>query len=532
MPEDGARAGVVQDVAPAALDAERDGGRLDRVDLVVLVHRDAPAVVARSLRALAVSMGPAWTGRLVLVQSASPPATAHIAEAETARVFPAARWVVVASPRNLGFAAGVNLGVAHAAAPYVGVFNPDGVTRPETVARLARALDRDGRVFMAGARIVSTAVPAAPPPLPPLPAVWLPGTAVLFRREWFLDVGGFDPGFFMYCEDVDLSRRARARGWKLVVGLDAVFWHARELDRGESLRRIRMWTVSNTSLVYQYGRPRRRALTRLARQRAGWFRDLARRRRGWTLLGALLGSAMWPASIPRLERRRRHPWDGQALSDWLAKMLRRVRVADLHQDLEPSLVEAPLAWTEERERLTLEYRRAHSDPAAVDLAISPRVIVLHHTGGRSVSDAREYFNRERVDESRAHLARAGAVNVSAHFVVGQDGVIQRLQPETRFARHCIGLNHLAIGIENVGGVPGLPLTDAQLVANARLVRALSARFPITHLIGHFEAARLRDHPYYAECDPAYRVIKVDPGLPFMTGVRALVEDLGLAGPPG
>jgi N-acetylmuramoyl-L-alanine amidase len=160
------------------------------------------------------------------------------------------------------------------------------------------------------------------------------------------------------------------------------------------------------------------------------------------------------------------------------------------------------------------------------------VIVLHHTGGRSVSDAREYFNRERVDESRAHLACAGAVNVSAHFVVGQDGVIQRLQPETRFARHCIGLNHLAIGIENVGGVPGLPLTDAQLVANARLVRALSARFPITHLIGHFEAARLRDHPYYAEYDPAYRVIKVDPGLPFMTGVRALVEDLGLAGPPG
>jgi GT2 family glycosyltransferase len=532
MPEGPACAGVVEDAAPSARGAGGDGGRLDRVDLVVLVHRDAPDLVARSLRALAVSMGPAWTGRLVLVQNASSRATAQIAEAETARVFPAARRIVVSSPRNLGFAAGVNLGVAHAAAPYVGTFNPDGVTRPETVARLARALDRDGRVFMAGARIVPTAVPAAPPLLPPLPAAWLPGTAVLFRREWFLDIGGFDPGFFMYCEDVDLSRRARARGWKLVVGLDAVFWHARALDRHESLRRMRMWTVSNTSLVYQYGRPRRRALARLARQRAGWFRDLARRRRGWTLLGALLGSAMWPASLPRLESRRRHPWDGRALCDWLAKMLRRVRVADLHHAPEPSLVEATLAWTEERERLTLEYRRAHSDAAAVDLAISPRVIVLHHTGGPSMSAARDIFDRERVDEGRARLARAGAVNVSAHFVVDRDGAIHRLQPETRFARHCIGLNHLAIGIENVGGVPGVPLTDAQVVANALLVRALSARFPITHLIGHSEAERLRDHPYYAERDPTYRGTKVDPGLQFMTRVRALVEDLGLAGPPG
>ncbi|HXJ83224.1 MAG TPA: glycosyltransferase family 2 protein [Candidatus Methylomirabilis sp.] len=303
--------------------------RLARVDLVVLVHRDAPDVVTQSVRALAVSMGPAWAGRIVLVQNASPAATARAAQAELVRAFPSARIVSVSSPRNLGFAAGVNLGVAHTAALYVGVFNPDGVTRPETVARLAAALDRDSEVFMAGARIASTAVSEAPPVRPPLPAAWLPGTAMLFRRAWFLEIGGFDPGFFMYCEDVDLSRRARARGWKLVVGLDAVFWHARALDRRESLRRIRMWTLANTSLVYQYGTPRWRAMARLSRQRAEWFRDLARRRRGWTLAGALLGSAMWPASIPRLERRRRHPWDGTALSDWLARTASRVQVADL-----------------------------------------------------------------------------------------------------------------------------------------------------------------------------------------------------------
>jgi N-acetylglucosaminyl-diphospho-decaprenol L-rhamnosyltransferase len=317
------------------LDAERDErpelhpGLPTRIDLVVLVHRDAPTTLIRSLRALAVSMGTSWAGRIVLVQNASPAATAMAAASEVIRSFPAARIVSVWSRRNLGYAAGVNLGVAHTAAPYVGVFNPDGVTQPETVTRLADALEKDRDAFMAGAQIVSTAVLNEPPACAPRRVTWLPGTAMLLRREWFLDIGGFDPGFFMYCEDVDLARRAQARGWKLVVVPDAVFFHARGFSRLESLRRIRMWTVSNTSLVYQYGRPRWRTMAGLARQRAGWFRDLARNRRGWTLAGAALGSAAWLVSIPRLEHRRRHPWDGDALLDWLAKTTHRVEIADL-----------------------------------------------------------------------------------------------------------------------------------------------------------------------------------------------------------
>jgi N-acetylglucosaminyl-diphospho-decaprenol L-rhamnosyltransferase len=308
---------------------ELDRALLGRVDLVVVVHRDAPNIVVRSSRALAASMGTDWAGRIVLVQNACPAPTATAARSELVRSFPSARIISVSSRRNVGFAAGVNLGVARTTAPYVGVFNPDGVTRPETVARLAGALEQDRDAFMAGAQLVSSAAPAEQRVCACRLVDWLPGTAALFRRDWFLDIGGFDPGFFMYCEDVDLSRRARARGWGLVFVPDAVFQHARGFRRLESLRRIRMWTVSNTSLVYQYAAPRRRAMARLARQRARWFRDLARQRRGWTLAGALLGSAAWPLLIPRLERRRRHPWDGAALSEWLAESTYRVRTADL-----------------------------------------------------------------------------------------------------------------------------------------------------------------------------------------------------------
>ncbi len=195
----------------------------------------------------------------------------------------------------------------------------------------------------------------------------------------------------------------------------------------------------------------------------------------------------------------------------------------------PTIVDAPMAWSDERARLTLDYRRRHSDPAATDLTIEPRVIVLHYTGGGSAAATRAYFDQVRIEASRRQLANAGAVNVSAHFVVDRDGTIYRLQPETRFARHCIGLDHIAIGIENVGDEATWPLTDAQVDADAALVRELAARFPITHLLGHYEVMKFRTSSYFVERDPAYRNSKPDPGERFMARVRAKLGDVKLAG---
>jgi len=194
-----------------------------------------------------------------------------------------------------------------------------------------------------------------------------------------------------------------------------------------------------------------------------------------------------------------------------------------------AIVDAPMAWSDERERLTLEYRRTHSDREAKDLAIEPRVIVLHYTGGGSAKATRGYFDHVKIEAARKELARAGAVNVSAHFVVDRDGTIYRLQPETRFARHCIGLNHLAIGIENVGDEKDHPLTAAQVDANAVLIRDLTQRFGITHLLGHHEVMEFRANGYYVELDAGYHNSKGDPGAAFMRRVRERLVDLELAG---
>ena len=190
----------------------------------------------------------------------------------------------------------------------------------------------------------------------------------------------------------------------------------------------------------------------------------------------------------------------------------------------------PIQFDQERIQLTLAYRRLHQDPAAKDINIQPKMVILHWTGISSFESTWNYFNRTRAEAARAELASAGEVNVSAHFLVDRDGTIYRLVPETWMARHCIGLNHLAIGVENVGD-DKLPLTEAQVKADAALVRYLAGKFPITHLIGHQEYRRMEGHEYFLERDPKYRNTKPDPGMDFMSKVRALVADLKLQGPP-
>jgi N-acetylmuramoyl-L-alanine amidase len=192
-----------------------------------------------------------------------------------------------------------------------------------------------------------------------------------------------------------------------------------------------------------------------------------------------------------------------------------------------AIAEAPIPWSAERAALTLEYRRLHSDRAAADLEIEPRVIVLHYTGAGTARSAQYTFAPAWLGASRPELARGGAVNVSAHFLVDRDGTILQLQPETRYARHCIGLNHISIGIENVGDEAKWPLTDAQVLADAALVRDLARRFRITHLLGHHEALGFAGHPYHVELVPEYRNSKPDPGARFMKRVREAVADLEL-----
>lgn len=195
------------------------------------------------------------------------------------------------------------------------------------------------------------------------------------------------------------------------------------------------------------------------------------------------------------------------------------------------IIDRPVPFPEERIQLTREYMREHYGVESTNIEIVPRIIVLHWTAGRTLEGDFNTFVPTRL-RGRPELRAVSELNVGIQFLVDRDGTIYRLMPETWMARHVIGLNYHAIGVENVGGARGVDdLTDAQRAANIWLVRYLTKKYPtIEYLIGHHEYRLFEGHPLWLEKSPEYRTGKSDPGEAFMSGVRAATADLRLKGP--
>ena len=124
--------------------------------------------------------------------------------------------------------------------------------------------------------------------------------------------------------------------------------------------------------------------------------------------------------------------------------------------------------------------------------VDPHVIVIHYTES-SYSSTYNTFATD-VPDSELHELPA----TSAHFVIGTDGTIHQLVSVGTMARHTVGLNWTALGIEHVGYSDGQVLGDrAQMSSSLRLVHWLRCRFhiPVRDVIGHAESL---SSPYHHE----------------------------------
>ena len=183
------------------------------------------------------------------------------------------------------------------------------------------------------------------------------------------------------------------------------------------------------------------------------------------------------------------------------------------------IIDKPIDFDTQRKELTLAYLSERYGLEQETPTIDPKMIVLHWTVIPTFEESFAFFKKATLSNTRPDISGAGALNVSAQFMVDRDGTIYRLLPETTMARHVIGLNHCAIGVENIGGTGDLPLTKAQLKANIWLVNYLAAKYDIDYLIGHYEYTHFEDHALWLEIDDDYRTEKEDPGEEFMKKVR-------------
>ncbi|MGY1670725.1 glycosyltransferase [Geodermatophilus sp. SYSU D00710] len=288
---------------------------IDDVDVVLLVHREPPELLARHHAALVAATGPGWCGRAVLVENDPAPETSAAARRHLREDHPGAERRVLRAPRNLGFARAMDLALDACRGRYVALLNSDGEPEPGMLHRLAEVLDAEPRAIWAAPAVEGPGEDDDPPG-PPFPADDLPGTALLVRREEFLAAGGFDPLYFFYNEDRDASLRLRAAGHLLLRVPGTRFRHGKDGPRAGLLREWHYARTAQVLVPLHARRPVRETAAFLARRP----RAVAEHLRGGDPAGAA-GIALALLELPRAlvlaAARRRRPWDADRLAAWL-----------------------------------------------------------------------------------------------------------------------------------------------------------------------------------------------------------------------
>ena len=200
---------------------------MPEVDISVVAYRNEPAQVRALAGSLCEALPPGLALNLFVHDNAPHGSAIEALAAEIAARGGFARVDYRASPENVGFGRGHNANAARGTAPWLFVVNPDCVLEPGALARLLQCAGADAPEAVAWEmRQLPYEHPKAYDPVT-LATPWASGAATLFRREAYAAAGGFDPRFFLYGEDVDLSWRLRARGGTLrYVPSAAVVHHA------------------------------------------------------------------------------------------------------------------------------------------------------------------------------------------------------------------------------------------------------------------------------------------------------------------
>lgn len=198
-------------------------------------------------------------------------------------------------------------------------------------------------------------------------------------------------------------------------------------------------------------------------------------------------------------------------------------------DLE--IIQRPIIFDAKREALSIQYLKERHGIEQNNAEIAPKMVVVHWTVVPTLEKTFDVFNPAELPSSRAKISSASSLNVSAHFLVDRDGTTYQLLPTNTFARHTIGLNYTAIGIENIADGDTLPLTTEQITANIRLIKQLSNVHDINYVIGHHEYTQFINHDLWKENDPGYLTEKTDPGDANMKLIREGLNKLNLKAIP-
>jgi N-acetylglucosaminyl-diphospho-decaprenol L-rhamnosyltransferase len=213
----------------------------------IVVSHESAATIEDCLRRLRASEG---VTAIRVIDNASRDGTLEIVQRH-ALADPRVRFV--ANPDNPGFAVACNAGAQSLQEPWLAFVNPDCLLEPDALSRLRDHAIANGGFALLGADLVDdcgTRDPAArrrapdfaamlhsraardlslpaddSRPVQPVEAV--SGALMLLPRALFEHLGGFDEGYRLHAEDLDLCRRAGDAGAVVAVANDVRVVHVR-----------------------------------------------------------------------------------------------------------------------------------------------------------------------------------------------------------------------------------------------------------------------------------------------------------------
>lgn len=210
-------------------------------------HLSPPSVVVISfssrdlLKPCLDALGAIPIPETIVVDNASTDGSADLVRTQFPHVH------LIENQTNVGFGVAANQGVKACHGRFAMILNPDCILEPGTLDSLSALVEAEPHLGAVGPRLINMdgslqqSIKKLPSPLNFLTSLFgfanwvnthqlgfsgavtqptdvevVSGAAMLVRRDAWEEIGGMDEGFFLYFEDLDICRRLRRIGWRIV----------------------------------------------------------------------------------------------------------------------------------------------------------------------------------------------------------------------------------------------------------------------------------------------------------------------------
>ena len=183
--------------------------------------------------------------------------------------------ILIQNEKNLGFAAAVNQGIMISSSEYIFLLNNDVELEPDCISNLIKCIEKDRNIFAVSSKMVQytdrskmddagdeytifgwtrKVGDGKSPDLYNAERETFSACAgaALYRKSILDEIGYFDGNFFAYMEDVDISYRARIRGYKCVYCPEAVVYHLGSGTSGSKYNEFKIKLAARNNVYVPY----------------------------------------------------------------------------------------------------------------------------------------------------------------------------------------------------------------------------------------------------------------------------------------